>query len=360
MVFSASSMTFAYYNQDPFSHVKKQAIAVVLGMIGMLICMNLPYTFFKKWAPLLLMFTVTLLVAVLFVGTGPEGTGIRSWFRIGPMAFQPVELAKLAVIVYLAAIISKKGEKFREFKSGLLPVLLVVLCIAALIMKQPDLGSCAILVLGTYVIIVVGGANLKQVFLLTILAVAAGALLVSIFLLNHDPTQPDYRLVRFTAFLDPWAHAQDGGYHLIQSLYAFGHGGIWGAGFGQGIQKLFYIPEAHNDFIFAIIAEELGFIGSSLFLLTYIIFIWRGIIVALRCPDLFGNLVGVGLMAMIGIQAFINIGGVSGAIPITGVTLPFISYGGSSMLITLISMGILLSISRNSAAKESKPTKKRR
>jgi cell division protein FtsW len=156
--------------------------------------------------------------------------------------------------------------------------------------------------------------------------------------------------------MNPWADPTDTGYHLIQSLYAFGHGGFWGAGFGRSIQKLHYLPEAHNDFIFAIIAEELGFFGSALFILAYLFMIWRGVIIALRCTDPFGTLVGIGIMAMIGVQAAINIGGVSGAIPLTGVTLPFISYGGSSMLITMISMGIVLGISResNSAAEDSK------
>lgn len=359
MVFSASSMTFAYYNLDPFSHVKRQAVATILGLVGLLFCMNLPFTFFKKMAIPITLTALALLIAVIFVGTGPEGSGIRSWFRFGPLVFQPVELAKLAIVIYLASIISRKGEKFRDFKKGLLPALLMVVFVASLIMKQPDLGSCAILVMGALVVIIVGGANLKHIFFLGAGAVTLGGLALSYYLLNRDPALPDYRLDRFTSFLDPWADAQHAGYHLIQSLYAFGHGGLWGAGFGKGIQKLFYIPEAHNDFIFAIIAEELGFIGSALFLITYILFIWRGIIISLRCPDTFGTLVGVGIMTMIAIQAFINIGGVSGAIPITGVTLPFISYGGSSMLVMLVSMGVVLSISRSSTPVVPK-TKKRR
>lgn len=359
MVFSATSMTFAYYNLDPFSQVKKQALAVAMGIVGMLFCMNLRFTFFKKWAVPILLMSITLLVAVIFVGTGPEGTGIKSWFNVGPLAFQPVELAKLAIILYLATIITKKEEKFREFKNGLLPALLMILFVSALIMKQPDLGSCAILVMGAMVVIMVGGANMKHILLLGSGGAAVGGIALSVYLLNRDPLKTDYRLDRFTAFMDPWANAQDTGYHLVQSLYAFGHGGVWGAGFGKGIQKLFYIPEAHNDFIFAIIAEELGFIGSALFLLVYIVFIWRGIVVALRCPDLFGTLVGVGIMAMFAIQAFINIGGVSGAIPITGVTLPFISYGGSSMLVSLVSMGVLLSISRSNYTPVTKENKRR-
>jgi cell division protein FtsW len=161
-----------------------------------------------------------------------------------------------------------------------------------------------------------------------------------------DPQHAGYRIQRFTAFMDPWADPTDTGFHLVQSLYAFGHGGFWGAGFGQSIQKLHYLPEAHNDFIFAIIGEEFGFFGTLIFLVAYLLFLWRGIVIALRCPDPFGNLAGMGIVSMIAVQALINLGGVTNTIPLTGVTLPLISYGGSSMLLTLTSMGILLNISR--------------
>jgi cell division protein FtsW len=176
--------------------------------------------------------------------------------------------------------------------------------------------------------------------------------------MSNSGSNHSYRIARFTTFLDPWAHQLDDGFQIIQSLYAFGHGGFAGAGFGQSIQKLHYLPEAHNDFIFAIIGEELGFIGSAIFLLIYLLFIWRGILIAVRCTDTFGTLTGVGIMGMLAFQAVINIGGVTSTIPLTGVTLPLISYGGSSMMATLISMGVLLSISREQNLAEVKPNKR--
>ena len=356
MVFSATSATSAVEFDDPWLFVKKQAVAVVLGTIGMLFFMNIRYGILKKFAVPFLLLALFMLIAVIIVGTAERGS--KSWFDLGMFHFQPTEFAKLAVVLYLAALISKKGEKFRDFQNGLLPALLILGFIAGLIMLQPDLGSCAILVLGSLIVIAVGGANLKHLFLVGITATGIGGLGISLFLLTRPEDYTNYRIERFTSFLDPFADQLNSGYHLVQSLYAFGHGGLWGAGFGQSIQKLHYLPEAHNDFIFAIIAEELGFIGSALFLLVYLLFLWRGIIVSLRCPDPFGNLAGIGIMSMLCIQAIINIGGVSGAMPLTGVTLPFISYGGSSIMMSLIGMGVVLGISRENNKPEN--NKKRR
>lgn len=228
--------------------------------------------------------------------------------------------------------------------------------ISALILLQPDRGSTMILVLCATIVIIAGGANLKHIFLLGAAGAFVMAIGVAIYVIKTKLSGQSYLLDRFTSFMDPFADPLDTGYQLVQSLYAFGHGGISGAGFGQGIQKLHYLPEAHNDFIFSIIGEELGFIGSSLFILIYLAFLWRGLLIAIRCNELFGTLAGVGIIGMIAIQALINLGGVTGSIPLTGVTLPLISYGGSSMLVTLISLGILLSISReyNKPEKETK------
>lgn len=267
MVFSASSATSAVdvNIRDPWYYVKRQGAAIIIGTVGMLFCMNIRYSILKKWVVPLLFVTIVLLAAVIVVGEGPNG--VKSWFDLGPLNFQPSELAKLSIVLYISALISKKGEKFRDFRTGLLPVLSVLGLIAALIMLQPDYGTCAILLLGALTVIVVGGANLKHLFLIGFFAASVASVGITAFLLAN-PDYSDYKLNRITSYLDPWADPLFTGYHLIQSLYAFGHGGIWGAGFGQSIQKLHYLPEAHNDFIFAIIAEELGFIGSSLFLLT--------------------------------------------------------------------------------------------
>jgi cell division protein FtsW len=348
MVFSAS-MSYSRYDSvsatmlnDPSYLAIRQAAAIGLGTAAMFFCMNIDYRVLKKWiGP---GFVIVVIMLLLVPVIGKDVNGAKSWFIIAGFGVQPSEFAKLAVILYLAALISKKEDKFREFKKGLLPALTIVGFISALILLQPDLGSMMILVACSAIVIIVGGANLKHIFFLCVAGTAMLSLVISIYLVKTGGHS--YRIDRFTSFMDPWADPLDTGYHLIQSLYAFGHGGIAGAGFGQGIQKLHYLPEAHNDFIFSIIGEELGFIGSSLFILVYLIFLWRGLLVAIRCKEMFGALAGVGIIGMIGVQALINLGGVTGSIPLTGVTLPLISYGGSSILITLISLGILLSISR--------------
>lgn len=362
MVFSASmaysrtdSITGIVLN-DPSYLAVRQAAAIALGTVAMFFCMNINYNVLKKWiGPAFIIVVIMLMLVPIF---GNKVNGARSWFVIAGFGIQPAEFAKLAVILYLAALISKKDEKFRSFKKGLLPALTIVGFISALILLQPDRGSTMILVLCATIVIIAGGANLKHIFLLG----AAGAFVMSIgvaiYVIKTKLSGQSYLLDRFTSFMDPFADPLDTGYQLVQSLYAFGHGGISGAGFGQGIQKLHYLPEAHNDFIFSIIGEELGFIGSSLFILIYLAFLWRGLLIAIRCNELFGTLAGVGIIGMIAIQALINLGGVTGSIPLTGVTLPLISYGGSSMLVTLISLGILLSISRE-YNKPEKETKKR-
>lgn len=347
MVFSASSsMTVVSdkFGNDALYFTKRQLMWAGLGTFVMFVVMNIPYYKFKQWFAPFLLLTIFLLVAVLIVGDVRNGA--RSWFGIGGFGIQPTEFAKLAIILYLAAIIAKKDEKFREFQRGLLPVMIVIGFISFLIMLQPDLGSCIILLLCAASIVLAGGSNLKHVFLSAWVLIGLAGLGTSLMMLINPDFIGEYRIARFTAFLDPLADEKGTGYHLTRSLEAFGHGGLFGAGLGNSVQKLFYLPYAYNDFIFAVIAEELGFIGTTVFLLFYMLFLWRALIVALRCPDIYGTLVGIGIVSLIAVQALINMGGVSGAIPVTGVTLPFISYGGSSMLMTLLGMGILLSISR--------------
>jgi cell division protein FtsW len=342
MVYSASSMSaITYFDGDSWHYIKRQAIAVGLGLFAMILCMNIHYSKLKKLAVPIFLIVLVLLFLVPLLGNNVNGA--RSWFALGPLNIQPAEFGKLAIILYLAMLINKKGEKFYEFKKGLLPTLVIVGLYCGLIMLQPDFGSCMVLAMISALVILVGGANLKHFFALGAGGVVLASFVVVIPLLVH---RTDFRTGRLSSFLDPWADPLNSGYHITQSLMAFGHGGIAGAGFGQSIQKLGFLPAPHNDFIFAIIGEELGFIGSTLFLLFYLLFLWRGILISLRCSDSFGSLVGVGIMGMIGIQALINLGGVTNSIPLTGVTLPFISYGGSSILVLMASMGIVLGISR--------------
>lgn len=359
MVFSASSMTSAYRWDDPWFFTRKQLFAVGIGTALMMIGMNVHYSKLKKLVIPVFFIVIIGLIFVVFTG---KANGASSWYSLGRYGIQPTEFAKLIVILYLASLISNKEEKFRSFRKGLLPAIMIVGFVCGLILLQPDFGSCMILLSCSVIVILVGGSNLKHLFYIGMILAVFLTIAILIYLLVGD-TGTNFRLNRITSFMDPFSDPQGSGMQVVQSLYAFGHGGLTGAGFGQGIQKLHYLPEAHNDFIFAIIGEELGFIGSSVFLLVYLLFIWRGILIAVRCPDMFGMLSGVGIMAMFAIQAFINIGGVTNTIPLTGVTLPFISAGGSSMMVSLISMGILLGISREQSHKESpaaqKTTKKR-
>lgn len=346
MVFSASSnyaLASDMFNRDPLYFTKRQLVWIAAGMFLLLVLMNIPYRRYKRGYVLFFIPAMIMLALVPFVGV--ERNGARSWFGVGPLGIQPTEFAKLALILYMGAVITKKDERFRDFKRGLLPVALVIAFVCILIMLQPDLGSALVVAVFASVILFTGGARLKHLAVLGLVAAVLMTAFVSVSMLT-DPKAWSYRIDRLTSYLHPLEDELGSGYHLVKSLEALGHGGLTGAGFGHGVQKLKYLPFPYNDFIFSVIAEEFGFIGSVIFLLTYLAFIWRGLVIALRCPDPYGTLVGVGIMSMIGFQAFINIGGVIGAIPITGVTLPLISYGGSSIIVTLASIGILLSISR--------------
>ncbi|EMT53791.1 MULTISPECIES: putative lipid II flippase FtsW [Brevibacillus] len=323
---------------DELYFVKRQAMWLLLGIFGMLITMNIPFSFYKRNFLLIVFVSFLSLLLVIIPGIGNDAKGARSWFSFGSVNLQPAEFAKLGLILYLAAIISKKGDGFRDLKKGLMPPLVVTGAFFILIMVQPDMGSAAILLGTAIVVMICGGARIGHLFMIgfpvTSLAVFAYVM------------KKDHAWNRLTSFLDPWSDPLGTGYHIKQSLIAIAHGGLTGTGFGKSIQKYLYLPEAHTDFIFAIISEELGFFGTSLFLLVYLLFILRGIHICLKVHDTFASLVGIGIVSMIGIQAFVNIGGVTSFIPLTGVTLPFISYGGSSLLMTLVSTGILLSVSR--------------
>ncbi|GGD65193.1 putative lipid II flippase FtsW [Paenibacillus nasutitermitis] len=346
MVFSASSNTAVIteaYNYDALYFTKRQLIWAVLGTGLMFLIMNIPYTVFKK--AYILYFIPVLIMLLLVPFVSKEINGARSWFNIGPLGIQPTEFAKLGLILYLGSLITKKGEKFRDFKKGLVPVFIVIGLICGLIMLQPDLGSCIVIAACSLIIIIAGGANLKQLFLAGMLIAVLVAAGTSISMMKSPDTW-NYRIDRFSAFMNPEADELGSTYHLSRSLQALGHGGITGAGFGHSVQKLKYLPYAYSDFIFSVIAEEFGFIGSALFLLFYLVFLWRGLLIALRCPDSYGTVVGVGIVGLLAVQTIINIGGVTGAMPLTGVTLPFISHGGSSLLVSLACIGVLLSISR--------------
>lgn len=353
MVYSSSAsiaLVSEDYNNDALYFTKRQVVFAILGVIGMFVAMNIPFAKYKQLYIPLFLLTIILLLAVLVVGV--EINNAKSWFSLGPMNLQPSEIAKISLILYLSALITKKGERFRDLRTGYIPVMIIVGFVAGLIMLQPDFGTTFILVATCGLIIYAGGASMKHIMgSIGLLVVGAGIVIGAKYLIdlmtgNTSGNSGSYQLARFTSFLNPFSDPTNSSYNLLHSLTAIGQGGLTGTGIGQGVIKLHYLPNAFNDFIFAVIGEELGLIGTILFLGVYVYFIWRGFIIALRCKDSFGTLVGVGIMGLIAIQAFINIGGVTQTIPVTGVTLPFISYGGTSLLITMASIGIMLSISR--------------
>lgn len=336
MIYS-SSQIFAYLRYDDSAYfLKRQAVFAIAGIVTLIIVMNIPYRIYKKLVIPILGVLFVLMLLVL-TDLGEVRNGAQRWLNLGLITIQPSEFVKLGVIIYLASIYSKKQEYINDLVRGVIPPLVVVAIFFVLILLQRDLGTGMSVIFFTMVMIFCSGAQFKHMFALGTLTAVIGVLFIA--------TQ-QYRVKRVFSFLDPWADPLDSGYQLSQSLIAIGNGGILGSGIGNSIQKYLYLPEAHTDFIFAIIAEEVGLIGVTIILLCYIVLILRGIRISVRCPDSFGTLLGFGIVAMIGIQTLINIAVVSGRLPVTGIALPFLSYGGSSLLLTLISMGILLNISR--------------
>lgn len=336
MVFSASMWEDKQLYNNSFYHLKKQIAWAGFGLVAMFFATFFDY---KKLRNRKLIFfgmlvTVMLLVVVLFM---PAVNGARRWIGVGSLGIQPSEIAKLMIILYASDNITRKGEKIKTFSKGILPILLVAGLFAALIIKEPNMSTTVIIVSVAFILLFIGGADIKQLALIFILGIAVAVVGIII-----EP----YRFKRFLAFKNPWADPLGDGYQAIQSLYALGSGGLLGVGLGQSHQKLYYIPEAQNDFIFSIIAEELGFIGVLFIIILFAILIWRGYKIALNCKDKFGSLMAVGITSLIAVQSSINFLVVSSFMPITGVTLPLISYGGSSLIFTMLSLGVLLNISR--------------
>ncbi|MCU9612197.1 stage V sporulation protein E [Caldibacillus lycopersici] len=339
MVYSASAIWADYHFEDSFYFAKRQLLFAVVGVIAMFFIMNIDYWTWRTWSKVILIICFVLLIAVLIPGIGNVRNGSRSWIGIGAFSIQPSEFMKLAMIIFLAKYLSVNQKKITSFKKGLLPTLTLVFTAFGLIMLQPDLGTGTVMIGTCIIMIFISGARILHFVGLGLLGVAGFVALIA---------SAPYRIKRITAFMDPWQDPQGDGFQIIQSLFAIGPGGLFGLGLGQSRQKFFYLPEPQTDFIFAILAEELGFIGGSLVLLLFALLLWRGIRIALNAPDLYGSLLAVGIISMIAIQVMINIGVVTGLIPVTGITLPFFSYGGSSLTLMLIAVGILLNISRYS------------
>ncbi|ALS27353.1 stage V sporulation protein E [Paenibacillus cisolokensis] len=339
MVYSASAVLAFHEFGDKFYYVKRQLLFAALGIGAMIFTMNTDYWIWKKWAKLGLLVCFGLLVIVIVPGIGVVRGGARSWLGIGSFGIQPSEFMKLAMVIFLAKLLAERQQQVTQFARGLLPPLGLLGLAFGLIMLQPDLGTGAVMCGASLLVIYVAGARLSHLASLAAVGLAglAGLILAA-----------PYRLQRITAFLDPWQDPLGAGYQSIQSLYAIGPGGLVGLGLGMSRQKYSYLPEPQTDFIFSILAEELGFIGGAAVILLFLILIWRGMKTAVAAPDAFGSLLATGIVGIIGVQVLINIGVVIGLMPVTGITLPLVSYGGSSLTLLLTALGILLNISRYS------------
>lgn len=339
MVFSSSAVTANVNYGDSYYFFKKQLLWAVIGIVAMVATMKLNFSRLRDFAVPLMVLAVVLLILVV-TPLGIEVKGSSRSFDLGFMRFSPSELAKVALVLFLAkAMDHKLGKISSSFTAGALPFLVMAAIICGLIMLQPDLGTAFTIAATVFFMLLVAGAKWSHLGVLMLSGIGAIGAAIAI---------APYRMERVMAFLNPWKYASDEGFQTIQSLYALGSGGLFGMGLGRSRQKFFYLPEQHTDFIFAILGEELGFIGCSVVVALFLLLAWRGYKIAINAPDNFSRLLAAGLTTIIVFQAMVNIAVVSGALPVTGITLPFLSYGGTSLLFTMIVVGLLLNISRYS------------
>lgn len=337
MIYSSSSIWAEYKFNDSFHYLKYQSIFFLIGLIIMYIISKINYKFYYQKSNLIIITCLILLILVLIPGIGSVRNGSRSWFGIGSLGIQPSEAAKLGLIIFTSKYLSNSERYVKNYLKGVFPILGITLLFFLLIMLQPDLGTGVILVMAIISLLFIAGVNMKFFLLGGIIGIIGVVILIII---------APYRMDRITSFIDPWSDALGTGFQIIQSLYAIGPGGLLGTGFGNSIQKHFYLPEPQTDFIFSIIAEEFGVAGAFIVVGLFTIILWRSIKISLNTKDLFSKYLSFGIIFQMIFQTIMNLMVVIGMIPVTGVTLPFLSYGGSSLLISMASIGILLNISR--------------
>lgn len=342
MVLSASSISAYAQFGDSFRFFQRQATYAAVGVGALLLTSRMRYRVWQRLAAPFLLVTLVLLVSVLHPGAGVSAYGSSRWLEFGPVTIQPSEIAKLALVVFAASVLARKWGKLDQIGHLALPLLPVVVIVTGLVMLQPDLGTTLIIAGTLFLLLFVAGVRFRYLLATWLVGSALGMALIF---------SADYRRVRFLAFLHPWADATDTGYQLVQSLIALGSGGWFGVGLGASRQKWMYVPNAHTDFIFSILGEELGLIGEVLVLLAFGVLVFAGIRIAARAPDVFGRLLAAGIVGWFGLQTLVNLGAVTGLLPITGVPLPFLSYGGSSLVVSLAAVGILWNIARAPAAR---------
>ncbi len=336
MVYSASAVTAAARYRDSFHFLWRQLAALAVGLALLVAALKVGYRRAERLAYPFLACTCVVMVLVLVPQIGRMAGGARRWINLGFFSFQPAEAAKLALVLYLAHSLAKKRDKVRMFSIGFLPHLLVAGALMGLCLAEKDLGTCVVLALVLFVMLFAAGAKVSYLLGAFLLSLPAGWKAIA---------GTPYRLERILAWLDPFAHRRGAGYQMWESMIGIGSGGWLGQGLGQGRSKLFYLPEAHTDFIAAVIAEEAGLIGLGVLLLLYVVFVWRGLRAAYHAADAFGCYLALGVTTLVGVQALVNIGVVTVLLPTKGLTLPFVSYGGSSLITLLLASGLLLSVS---------------
>ncbi len=336
MVYSTSAILAGDRFGDPYYFLKKQAIYAGAGFLLMIIMVFVPYGTLKRLAYPIFILSVLLLIAVLIPGIGHKAGGAMRWLKIGGFTFQPSEFAKLGLIIFLAYLLTKKEEKIRSFSFGFLPTILLSGLVIVLLLKEPDFGAALFLAAMVFILLFISGARMIYIAGACLLAAP-----VAYFLLMNA----DYRYKRLLSFIRPWEDPTGTSFQIIQSFLSFGSGGLFGLGLGEGRQKLFFLPAPHTDFIFSIIGEELGLIGALGVVLLFFILAFRGIQIGISIQDKFGSYLALGIALMISLQAVINMGVVLGLLPTKGLTLPFVSYGGTSLIANFIGLGILLHLS---------------
>jgi cell division protein FtsW len=343
MIFSASSAVALVEHHDVAYYAKRQIVWLVVGLVIAYGAYRLDYRRLKRWAPYLLIFSILSLLAVLVPHVGFAVNGARRWIGASSVSFQPSEFAKLSLVVYLAAMLATRGERIVSLVRGLFPLCIPVVIMAVLVLKEPDMGTASLLVMIAFAMFFAAGARITHLF--AILLATTPAVIVEVL-------ASPYKRERVFAFLNPWKDPQNAGFHIVQSLLALGSGGIFGLGLGGSRAKFFYLPEQYTDFIFSILGEELGLIGALAVVLLFIVFGYRAIKIAIAAPDRFGFFLVIGCVSIVVIQAFVNIGVVTSSWPVTGVPLPFISFGGSSLIVNLVAVALIANVGRGQRVTE--------
>jgi len=338
MIFSASSAQAYADHHDTAYYVKHQLVYLLVGLLLAAAAYQIDYRKLKSAAPYGLLLCILGLIAVLIPHVGVVVNGARRWVGAGMISLQPSEFAKLGLVVYLAAVLSVRGDRITSLVRGLFPLCLLVFFMALLVLMEPDMGTASLLVFTAFAMFFAAGARIEHLFMIAMVTLPPTVLMI---------LASPYKRARIFAFLNPWKDPQNTGFHIVQSLLALGSGGLFGVGLGESRAKFFYLPEQYTDFIFSVLGEELGLFGTVTVIVLFVVFAYRAIRIAVAAPDRFGFFLAAGCTALIVIQAFVNIGVVTSSWPVTGVPLPFISFGGSSLIISLIAVALIMNVGRH-------------